>query len=67
MARLALAQKIAAISLIIWKKEAEFDAQQLQRPTACASLRDRLSISAVFFGAGGRVLQMLGSRVSIGQ
>ncbi|GAC1690694.1 MAG: hypothetical protein PVS2B2_28690 [Candidatus Acidiferrum sp.] len=34
MARLTLARKIAAISLTIWKKGAEFDAQQLQRPTA---------------------------------
>jgi transposase len=34
MARLTLARKIAAISLTIWKKGAEFDVQQLQRPTA---------------------------------
>ena len=34
MARLTLARKIAAISLTIWKKGIEFDAQQLQRQTA---------------------------------
>jgi transposase len=34
MARLTLARKIAAISLTIWKKGVEFDAQQLQRQTA---------------------------------
>jgi hypothetical protein len=34
MARLTLARKIAAITLTIWKKGTEFDAQQLQRPTA---------------------------------
>jgi hypothetical protein len=34
MARLTLARKIAAISLTIWKKGAEFNAQKLQRPTA---------------------------------
>jgi transposase len=33
-ARLTLARKIAAISLTIWKKGVEFDAQQLQRQTA---------------------------------
>src|ERR1700675_2415919 len=34
MARLTLARKIAAISLTIWKKGVEFDAQQLQRQAA---------------------------------
>jgi transposase len=34
MARLALARKIAAISLTIWKKGVEFDAQQLHRQAA---------------------------------
>jgi transposase len=34
MARLTLARKMAAISLTIWKKGVEFDAQQLQRQTA---------------------------------
>src|SRR5215469_1272580 len=34
MARLTLARKMAAISLTIWKKGAEFDPQQLQRPAA---------------------------------
>ena len=33
MARLTLARKMAAISLTIWKKGVEFDAQQLQRQT----------------------------------
>jgi len=31
MARLTLARKIAAITLIIWKKGASFDPKQLQR------------------------------------
>lgn len=34
MARLTLARKIAAITLIIWKKGARFDAQQLKRQAA---------------------------------
>jgi len=34
MARLTLARKIAAISLTIWKKGAEFDAQQFHRQAA---------------------------------
>ena len=34
MARLTLARKIAAISLAIWKKGAEFDAQQFHRQAA---------------------------------
>ena len=34
MARLTLARKIAAISLTIWKKGVDFDAQQLHRQTA---------------------------------
>jgi transposase len=34
MARLTLARKIAAISLTIWKKGVEFDAQQLHRQAA---------------------------------
>jgi hypothetical protein len=34
MARLTLARKIAAITLIIWKKGASFDPKQLQRQTA---------------------------------
>jgi transposase len=34
MARLTLARKIAAISLTIWKKGVEFDAQPLHRPAA---------------------------------
>ena len=34
MARLTLARKIAAITLIVWKKGARFDAQQLKRQAA---------------------------------
>jgi transposase len=34
MARLTLARKIAAITLIIWKKGANFDAKQLQPQAA---------------------------------
>ena len=31
MARLTLARKIATITLLVWKKEVCFDAQQLKR------------------------------------
>ena len=34
MARLTLARKIAAITLIMWKKGVSFDPQQLQRQAA---------------------------------
>jgi hypothetical protein len=34
MARLTLARKIAAISLIVWKKGARFDARYLNPQTA---------------------------------
>jgi transposase len=34
MARLTLARKIAAITLILWKKEERFDAQQVKRQAA---------------------------------
>jgi hypothetical protein len=34
MARLTLARKIAAITLIVWKKGACFDAEQLKRQVA---------------------------------
>jgi hypothetical protein len=34
MARLTLARKIAAITLTMWKKGANFDIQQLQRQAA---------------------------------
>jgi hypothetical protein len=34
MARLTLARKIAAITLILWKKEAHFDAEQLKPQAA---------------------------------
>jgi hypothetical protein len=38
MARLTLARKMAAITLILWKKEARFDAEYLKRQAAWASL-----------------------------
>jgi hypothetical protein len=34
MARLTLARKIAAITLTIWKKGVDFDAQELNRQAA---------------------------------
>ena len=34
MARLTLARKIAAITLLVWKKGVCFDAQQLKRPVS---------------------------------
>ena len=34
MARLTLARKIAAITLIVWKKRARFDAEQLKPQAA---------------------------------
>jgi hypothetical protein len=34
MARLTLARKIAAITLIVWKKRVRFDAQYLKPQTA---------------------------------
>jgi hypothetical protein len=34
MARLTLARKIAAITLTMWKKGVQFDAQQLHRQAA---------------------------------
>ena len=38
MARLTLARKIAAITLIVWKKEVRFDANYLKPQAACLSL-----------------------------
>src|SRR5260370_7873399 len=38
MARLTLARKIASITLTIWKKGVDFDATQLHRQEASASL-----------------------------
>jgi hypothetical protein len=40
MARLTLARKIAAITLIVWKKGAHFDAEQL-KPQALATQSSR--------------------------
>jgi hypothetical protein len=37
MARLTLARKIAAITLVVWKKGVSFDAQHLKPQTACVS------------------------------
>jgi hypothetical protein len=34
MARLTLARKIAAIALIVWKKEVSFDAKHLKQQAA---------------------------------
>ncbi len=34
MARLTLARKIAAITLILWKKEERFDAEQLKNASS---------------------------------
>jgi hypothetical protein len=34
LARLALARKIAAITLVVWKKGARFDAQHLKQQAA---------------------------------
>jgi hypothetical protein len=34
MARLTLARKIATITLVVWKKGARFDAEQLKRQAA---------------------------------
>src|SRR5271163_5317397 len=45
MARLTLARKIAAITLTIWKKGVAFDAKQLHRQAAGASLVTGLSVS----------------------
>jgi hypothetical protein len=36
MARLTLARKIAAITLIVWKKGVGFDAEHLKQQAACA-------------------------------
>jgi transposase len=67
MARLTLARKIAAITITIWKKEVDFDAKQLDRQAACASLENRLSISGHSPVVAGRVLETLDSRASISQ
>jgi transposase len=41
MARLTWARKMAAITLTMWKKGVDFDASQLHRQVACASLVNR--------------------------
>ena len=67
MARLSLARKLAAISLTIWKKGVQFDPQQLhdkQLEHLCGTGFPSPRFSQV---VGGRVLEMLGSRVSISQ
>jgi len=62
MARLTLARKIAAITLIIWKKGVSFDPKQLQRQAVWASLRKSLPFEELPLLVGGRFLEMLGSR-----
>ena len=37
MARLTLARKIAAITLLVWKKGVRFDAEQLKQQAAWAT------------------------------
>ena len=66
MARLTLARKMAAISLTVWKKGVEFAPQPLQRQ---AAISEEQAFPLLRFTplVGGRVLQMLGSRVSISQ
>ena len=66
MARLTLARKIAAITLIVWKKEVRFDAQ-LFETTSSLSVSGRESVPPLgtILGGGGRVLETLGSRGSI--
>ena len=51
MARLTLARKIAAITLIVWKKEVRFDANYLKLQAALAPLAESLSIFGNHFPA----------------
>ncbi len=46
MARLTLARKIAAITLILWKKGAHFDAEHL-KPQAALSISDRQTVPSL--------------------
>ena len=70
MARLTLARKLAAISLTIWKKE-EWSGVRRQTIAATSSLSisEQQAFPSLRFTpvVDGRVLQMLGSRVSISQ
>src|ERR1700730_10617731 len=50
MARLTLARKIATITLTMWKKGVDFDAQQLTRHTSSSSVLTGFSISGYFLG-----------------
>jgi hypothetical protein len=56
MARLTLARKIAAITLIVWKKEVRFDANYLKPQAAWAPLAESLFHPGEPFPGGGRGL-----------
>jgi transposase len=62
MARLTLARKIAAITLLVWKKGVRFDADYL-KPQA-VSLTEH-SIPGIFSGGGRRFVETLGARASL--
>jgi hypothetical protein len=56
MARLTLARKIAAITLILWKKGAHFDAEQLKPQAAWASrTKSPFHPLGIILGGGSRV------------
>ena len=68
MARLTLARKMAAISLTIWKKGVDFDAKQFDQASSLSISEEQAFPSLRGTPVvGSRVLQMLGSRVSISQ
>ena len=58
MARLTLARKIAAITLTIWKKGVSFDAKQLHRQAARASLVTAFPSPGIFLVVVGRFLRL---------
>ena len=68
MARLTLARKIAAISLTIWKIRSGVRRQTIAA-TSSLSISEQQAFPSLRFTpvVDGRVLQMLGSRVSISQ
>ena len=67
MARLTLARKIAAITLIVWKKGVHFDAKQLKyKQLERLGPRVRFHPLGIILGGGSRVsFETLGSRESI--
>src|ERR1700680_2858856 len=66
MVRLTLARKIAAITLTLWKKGENFDAEKLKSQAACASRVKSPSISGdLFLVVASWFLRRSGSRVSI--